>query len=338
MKKTTDFAEHLSTFLTMYLPGQKGFSSNTIASYRDAFKLVLEYAETVAQIRVEKLTLKHFSAEFVANFLSWLECERKCSRSTRNQRFSVIRSFAGYVKRRQPEYIAESQRILEIDLKKTPETEIPHLTPDAMQLLLAQPKADTCYGGRDIVLLTLMYDSGARVQEICDLCVGDVRLQQPYTLTLNGKGGRKRSVPLMCGTADLLKQYIACNKLDIPGKSSYSLFTNHQHSKLTRAGVAYILRKYWSAARKSNPGMPPKISPHILRHSKAMHMLQAGVNLVYIRDFLGHRHVTTTEVYARADSKMKRDAIEKAVLLPSSDLPDWIQDKPLMEMLTNLCR
>lgn len=338
MKKTTDFAEHLSTFLTMYLPGQRGYSINTIASYRDTFKLLLEYAETVAQIHVEKFTLKDLSAEFVESFLRWLECERKCSRSTCNQRFSVIRSFVGYVRKRQPEYLSESQRILGIGTRKISESALPYLTPDAMQTLLAQPNRNDRFGQRDAILLTLLYDSGARVQEICDVCVGNVRLQKPYTLTLRGKGDKTRSVPLMCGTADLLKQYIVVNNLDAPGKNLYPLFANHQHGKLTRAGVTYILKKYWSCARKEDPSIPEKISPHILRHSKAMHLLQAGVNLVYIRDFLGHRHVTTTEVYARADSKMKRDAIEHAALTPISGLPDWTKDKPLMELLTNLCR
>ena len=137
---------------------------------------------------------------------------------------------------------------------------------------------------------------------------------------------------------DILGKYIAENDLSSAGKLDYPLFSNHQHTKLTRAGVAYLLKKYCDAARKENPLIPLLISPHVMRHSKAMHMLQSGVNLIYIRDFLGHVHVKTTEVYARADTEMKRTAIENAHIRMELNLPDWENDKTLMTMLTELCR
>ena len=127
------------------------------------------------------------------------------------------------------------------------------------------------------------------------------------------------------------------NGLSCPEKADQPLFTNHQRGKLTRAGVTYILKKYFDAARQTNPHLPTKISPHILRHSKAMHMLQAGINLIYIRDFLGHVHVETTEIYAKADTEMKRRAIESAHIQIDPDLPAWTDDKDLMALLTNLC-
>lgn len=189
-----------------------------------------------------------------------------------------------------------------------------------------------------MLLLSLMYDSGARVQEICDLRVRDVRLQKPPTVILTGKGRKTRFVPIMASTANVLTIYFSDNGLSSPDKADQPLFTNHQRGKLTRAGVTYILKKYFDAARQANPDLPEKISPHILRHSKAMHMLQAGINLIYIRDFLGHVHVETTEIYAKADTEMKRRAIESTHIKINLDLPAWTDDRDLMALLTNLCR
>jgi site-specific recombinase XerD len=135
----------------------------------------------------------------------------------------------------------------------------------------------------------------------------------------------------------LLQAYIAENRMFTPEKMDYPLFFNHQNQKLTRAGIAHILKKYCDAARKKNPLIPKSVSPHILRHSRAMHMLQAGINLIYIRDFLGHAHVTTMEIYTRADTEMKRAALEKVAVRMDVDLHDWTEDKSLMAMLRELC-
>ena len=335
--KTTDFAEHLATFLTMYLPGQRGLSPNTIMSYRDTFKQVLQYAESCG-IRPEKLTLAGFNADFIEAFLDWLEKERGCSRSTRNQRLAAVRSFARYVHSKRPEYLFESQKITGIRSKKKPEPQLPFLSPESVGAILAKPDLSTVFGRRDAVLLSLLYDSAARVQELCDLRVRDLRLQKPYTVTLTGKGAKTRSVPIMRDTAELLLKYVAEHKLNTTDKYDYPLFHNHQYGKLTRAGITYILKKYCESARKYFPQIPEKLSPHVFgRHSKAMHMLQAGVNLVYIRDFLGHVHLSTTEIYLRADIESERAAIEKAAIKVSPDLPDWTQDKTLMALLTTLC-
>lgn len=335
--KTTDFVQCLGTYLTMYLPGQVGLSENTIMAYRDTFKLVLLFAEGDRGLQPEKITLAAFNADFVTDFLTWLEKERGNTVATRNQRLSALRAFAKYARGQFPEYLLESQKILDMKTKKHSTSALGHLSANSVREILLQPDPSDKYGRRDMVLLSLMYDSAARVQEMCDLRVRDVRLQKPHTITLTGKGRKTRFVPIMASTAGLLSEYISENKLDRPEKADAPLFFNHQHGQLTRAGTAYILKKYCEAARKSNPGLPTKISPHILRHSKAMHMLQAGVNLVYIRDFLGHVHVETTEVYAKADTEMKRSAIERAQIQIEHNLPAWTDDKSLMSMLVNLC-
>lgn len=335
--KTTDFAECLATYLTMYLPGQAGFSENTIMSYRDTFKLVLAFAEKKRGIRAEKLSLNDLNIQFVEAFLLWLEQERGCGVATRNQRLTAIRAFAKYARGKKPEYLYESQKILDLRAKKKPESLLPYLTPDHVKDIIAQPRITDKYGRRDVAILSLMYDSGARVQEICDLRVRDIRVQKPYTVTLTGKGSKARSVPIMEDTAFVLRKYLDENRLQTFNRADYPLYSNHQRGKLTRAGVTYILKKHCDAARQANPLIPKQISPHIFRHSKAMHMLQAGINLVYIRDFLGHAHVETTEIYARADTEMRRKAIEKAQIRIDPSLPDWAEDKSLMAMLTNLC-
>lgn len=335
--KTTDFAEYLSIYLTMYLPGEAGLSENTIMSYRDTFKLVLAFAVEQKGWAPEKITLADFNSTFIAEFLSWLETNRGCNISTRNIRLSALRAFAKYASSRKPEYIFEYQKILDLRSKKKASPSLPYLTPDMIKSIISKTQTGDSYGRRDRVLLSLMYDAGARVQKICDLRVGDVRTQKPYTVKLIGKGQKSRAVPIMENTAQLLNQYLVEHALNTAQKIDYPLFHNHQRHKLTRAGVAYILKKYCDAARITNPELPKQISPHVLRHSKAMHLLQAGVNLIYIRDFLGHVHVETTEVYAKADTEMRRKSIENAQIRIDTQLPVWSEDQSLMKMLIDLC-
>lgn len=335
--KSANFAQSLRAYLTMYLPGQRGLSQNTIMAYRDTFKLLLLFAEEEKRMKLEKFSFADFNAEFVSEFLTWLEEKRGCGVSTRNQRLAALRAFAKYARTRCPEFLDEAQRIMDMKAKKTSPPAMEYLPAEQLKSVLAQPDISTKDGRRDMVLLGLLYDSGARVQEICDLRVRDVRLQKPYTVTLTGKGNKVRFVPIMKATVDALATYLKENRLQVPEKADSPLFRNHQRGKLTRAGVAYILKKHFESARKDNPALPAKISPHILRHSKAMHLLQAGVNLIYIRDFLGHVHVETTEIYARADTEAKRKAIERVQIQTDADLPEWTDDRNLMAMLTGLC-
>lgn len=335
--QATDFSRCLSTYLRLYLPGQKGLSTNTIASYRDTFKLILTYASEKHDLCPEKITLSKFNHDFIAGFLDWLEKDRGCSIATRNLRLSAIRAFAKYARSLYPEYLHESQQIIDISAKKATYPAIGYLTADSLKNILEQPDLTTQFGQRDMVLLSVMYDSGARVQEICDLRIRDIRMHKLYTITLTGKGRKTRVVPIMESTATVLKSYMRENEMNKPEKNDDPLFFNHKHNKLTRAGITYILKKYCKKASKFDATIPKKVSPHMLRHSKAMHLLQAGVPIIYIRDFLGHAHVDTTEVYAKADTEMKRKAIEKAAIHPEVNLPSWTDDTNLMQMLKNLC-
>lgn len=290
--KTTDFAQCLASYLTMYLPGQLGLSENTIIAYRDTFKLVLLFAETECRLRPEKITLADFNIDFIVAFLHWLEQERSCGVATRNQRLAVLRAFARYARTQHPAYLFESQKIMDLKAKKAPAPTIAYLSPDDVQSIFSQTDTSTKYGRRDMLLLSLMYDSGARVQEICDLRVRDVRLPKPSTVTLTGKGRKTRFVPIMASTASALTTYFSDNGLSCPEKADQPLFTNHQRGKLTRAGVTYILKKYFDAARQTNPHLPTKISPHILRHTAAT-MLASRATLKQVQEFLGHEDIST---------------------------------------------
>lgn len=186
--------------------------------------------------------------------------------------------------------------------------------------------------------MSLLYDTGARVQELIDLKIGDISLNETVTVTLTGKGEKSRIVPVMKPTGELLKQYIKNAGLNAPVYNTNYLFTNRSNKPLTRAGVTDILKKYARSAQFNGVAdISDEITPHWLRHSKAMHLLQAGVNLVYIRDLLGHADISTTEIYARADEKMKRKALMEAYDSPASEeLPSWKKDKDLLDWLKSL--
>ena len=333
----TDFAKHLTEFLSVYLPSQKNASRNTIASYRDTFKLIIKYCHDINGIPAEKLTMNKLSNQLVTGYLEWIETERKCSISTRNQRLAAIHAFFRYAQYEEPEGLLHFQKVIAVPLKKAPKPVVPYLTPEAMKVLLAQPDKSTAKGRRDVVLLSVLYDSGCRVQELIDLNSGSFILGPPPVMVLAGKGNKTRRVPLMKNTVSLLEAYIHENALDKPFKSNYPFFVNKQHNRLTKEGVSYILGRYVPDARNENQMVPEKVTPHMFRHSKAMHLLQAGVNLVYIRDFLGHSDIQTTEVYAKADTELKRIAIENAYPdLVDNSMPDWNKDTSLMAWLSKL--
>ncbi|MBN1999360.1 tyrosine-type recombinase/integrase [candidate division KSB1 bacterium] len=336
--KPTNFAYHLTTYLSKYLPGKAGISRNTVMSYRDTFSLLLRFCSEDKAVTIERITLKTLTKELIDEFLIWLETQRGCTVSTRNQRLAAIHSFFRYLQLEEPGHLFMCQQILAIPMKRTARRAIHYLTLDAIKTILKAPDTTCLMGRRDLVLLSLMYDTGARVQEVADLTVADVRLENPPTIKLTGKGNRSRLVPLMTPTAKLLDQYLSEHDLKHPQYGSCHVFQNRSDAKLTRAGITYILSKYVEAARVLHPELiPKKISPHCFRHSKAMHLLQSGVNLIYIRDFLGHVTIKTTEMYARADSRMKRKALENAHQITSpSKMPVWQQNHSLLKWLKEL--
>ena len=310
-------------------------STHTISSYKFTFVLFITFMEQQKGLNVSKIELKDITKEHVVEFLDWLQLKRKCSNATRNVRLAGIHSFFRFLQYQHPENLSEWQRILTIRVKKVKTNTIKYLSIDGIKLLLEQPDTSTRKGRRDLAMLALMYDSAARVQEISDLKPSSIRLNKPYTIKIVGKGNKARVVPLMEEEIMHVKRYMTENKLLEAHSGMNPLFYNSRKEKLTRSGINSILTKYAFMARMKNPSLiPERISCHSLRHSKAMHLLQAGVNLVYIRDFLGHESVQTTEIYARADSKQKREAIEKAyVNIIKKETPEWIENNNLLEWL-----
>ena len=232
--------------------------------------------------------------------------------------------------------MASCQDILAIPAKKKTQPGVHHLTAEQTRRLLAQPDRSTRRGRRDATLLATLYDTAARVSELADLTVRDIRLQPPPLAVLTGKGRKTRHVPLGGNTAALLNAYLAEHGLDKPGRDDHPLFVSQHGSKLSRGGIAWIIRKY--QARTGDPALlSADLSPHVLRHSKAMHLCEAGVPLPYIRDILGHVDLSTTEIYARASTEAKRKALEAAYTdIVTDNLPEWNQDPGLLSWLARL--
>lgn len=332
----TDFAVLLHRFLTSHLAGLRGCSPNTIASYRDTFKLLIAWFRDSRSIPPDKLTLDRIDADAITGFLDWLETQRHNSISTRNQRLAAVSSFFRWQQSQDPARMAACQDILAVPAKRKTQPGVHHLTVAQTRHLLAGPDRSTRSGRRDATLLATLYDTAARVSEFTNLTVGDIRLQPPALAVLTGKGRKTRHVPLGDNTAALLNAYLAEQGLGTPGHDEHPLFTNQQHSKLSRGGIAWIIGKY--QARADDPELTgAHLGPHTLRHSKAMHLYEAGVPLPYIRDILGHVDLTTTEIYARASTEAKRKALEAAYTeIVTDELPEWNHDTGLLSWLASL--
>ena len=332
----TDFAVFLHRFLTSHLAGLRGCSPNTITSYRDSFKLLIVFFADVRSVPPDKLTLDRIDDQAIAGFLDWLESDRHNSVSTRNQRLAAISSFFRWLQTQDPARMASCQNILAIPAKKQAQPGVNHLTVTQTRALLAQPDRSTRRGRRDATLLATLYETAARVQELADLTVRDIRLEPPALAVLTGKGRKTRHVPLGDNTTALLSAYLAEHRLDKGGHDSRPLFANQHQTKLTRGGIAWIIRKY--QALTGDPALlKTDLHPHVVRHSRAVHLYEAGIPLPYIRDILGHVDLSTTEIYARASTETKRRALEGAHTdIVTDELPEWNQNPDLLNWLATL--
>lgn len=341
MKQATDFARLTSGFLNEYLPNEKGMSINTIKSYSYAFLLLIKYMHEVVKVPVERLTFRHLNKGVLVGFLDWLQKERHCSDATRNQRLAALSSFIKYAEYMSPDHLYDCHQILSIPIKKTVNKGIDYLTIDGIKLLLQQPNTQKNKGIRDLTLLSLMYESAARVQEIIDLTPESLFIvNKPYRVILYGKGDRRRTVPLPDGEVELMRKYILQNGSLKRENVQKPLFPNAQGQKMTRNGVNNILMKYVKMAREINSSLiPDHISCHAMRHSKAMWLLESNVQLIHIRDFLGHKSVLTTEIYARSNPKYTFEAVKNAYKnITAEDIPVWEGNNDLIGMLKELAK
>lgn len=337
---TNDYAKQLSRFLCVYLPQERNVSTNTISAYRDAFISFFVFMRDERHIKADKAILIDINRDNVIGYLQWLIDKQGCSIATRNNRLAAIKSFVSYLQYDSVEHIDQWQRILAIRGLKKKHTTPLHFTKEGIRLLLEQPDTTNPRELRHLAILALMYDTGCRVQELADLTIESLRIQcKPYSIKIYGKGRKTRIVPLSEQIVDILTKYMACYHLDTDIGNKNPLFCNSSKIKLTRAGITYILKKYAEMARICNPNLIPEITIcHQLRHSRAMHLLQSGVNLVWIRDLLGHNSIQSTEIYARTDFKQKREAIEMASenLTPSDAIGEWVDKRDLISWLKGL--
>lgn len=332
MKNSTDFAKLVEGFLTDYLPLQRNYSKNTISSYKDSLKLFVRYITIEKEFKLDSFDMSKFNRDIIIGYLEWLRSQG-CSMATSNQRLAAIKSFTAYSQMESIEYLDSLSKINSIRSKKENNRNIDFLTEVQMKCLINIPDTHTKSGLRHKTILCLLYDSAARVQELCDIRLLDIYLGDHPKVKLKGKGRKNRVVPITSQMRDLLKQYVEIyhtNSLD----DEY-LFVNKSNTKLSRDGIDYIVKKYSDIMRVSDNSLPFKVHPHMFRHSKAMHMLAADIPLVYIRDFLGHEDISTTTIYAKADNRLKEEAINKLAskIVEVDDYKDWTKDNDLMSFL-----
>jgi site-specific recombinase XerD len=333
--KSDSLSRYVQNYFMSFLIGQRGYGDNTVASYRDTFKLLFVYLKTEAKT-ITKLCLTDLNRECLVEFLQWLETERKNAVSTRNVRLAHFKSFFGYVMTRSPELADHCCQIIKIPFKKTEKKPPNYLTEAETKTLLQMPDSSSRMGLRHMSMLVLLYDSACRVQELIGLNVSDVTLGRICKVFVKGKGDKFREIPILPETGKVLRQYI-----DVYGlRPEQPLFLNKQGKRLTRAGIAHIMDKYLSMAKNhSSDFLSEEISPHRMRNSKATHLVNHGVNIYDIRDFLGHVSVATTQVYIVSNPEVTRAAIENAALktVPDSDAFYSPEEKvDLMQFLEDL--
>ena len=331
---TTDFARMVTGFLTDYLPLQRGYSKNTIISYRDALKLFIVFLTEEKGIQLSRFTMSGFNRRLIVEFLEWCRA-RGASVSTTNQRLAALKSFASYAQIERIDFMAPLQEVQAVRSCKTEGKEISFLDVDQMTQLINRPDVNTRSGLRHRAALTLLYDSGCRVQELCDIRLSDINTGKNPTVKLHGKGDKFRTVVISDGTGNLLKEYILRQRNG--ALLNHPLIVNRTGRKLSRDGVQYIIDKYVREIHAENEVFPEHVHCHQFRHSKAMHMLAAGINIVYIRDFLGHEDISTTQIYSRADSRLKNEAVNALApkLAGKADFPDWRADQDLLGFLNS---
>ncbi len=329
-------ANSLKRFFSHYLPVQKGVATNTVLAYRDAIKLLLCYAADTRKKHVEELSVEDLDEPLVLAFLEHLETVRGCSARTRNARLAAIRAFFAFLAREDPSLLPQCQTIRAIPMKRTEHKTMAYLEEKETQAVLDAVDGAARMGLRDQALLLVLYNTGARVSEIVNLKVGDVRLDDAPQVNLLGKGRKHRTCPLWPETADALQAYLAQRGPRDP--RCEQLFLNANGAPLTRFGIRHILRKHVGQAQAACPSLTGKrVSPHTLRHTTAMHLLRSGNEVNMVSYWLGHADINTTHIYVEIDMEMKRRMLEKAPS-PAVNRPCPWHQPGILDWLTGLSK
>jgi len=329
----------VQSFFVDHLQAVKALRPSSIQSYRDGLRLYLLFLAERARCRLTRLTVSDLSVESVVAFLRHLEVDRGNAPRTRNQRLAVLHSFFEYIATRDPEFLAVAERVARVPTKRALLSEPAHLSRRDVEQLIAGLPTRGRHARRDRVLLLFLYNTGARVQEVADLRVRDLDLDA-RRVRLHGKGDKWRTCPLWTRTADGLRQLLsedgATTSPEMP------VFRSQQGGGLTRFGLYKVVRRHCQRLDDTFAGGRPRhVSPHVFRHTTAVHLLEAGVEINVIRGWLGHVSLTTTHRYAEIGIEAKRRALEKC-LPPTSDgggfpdKPAWRNDEALLEWLASL--
>lgn len=315
-------------FLLEHLVAERNLSRNTQVSYRDTLRLLLPFACKLGGHAIERMTVEDLTPSTIRKFFVHLENDRKCSGVTRNQRLATIRSLARFIGVRSPVHLAWCAEIRAMPFKKTAKTVIGYLEKAEMDALLAQPDRRTFLGNRDHALLLFLYNSGARADEAAKLTIDNLQLGAQPSVRLHGKGNKFRTCPLWPITATSLTRLIADR-----GKSD-AVFLNRVNQPLTRFGIHRLVTQYAKLTTMKVPSLATKrVSPHTIRHTTAVHLLRAGVDINTIRAWLGHVSLDTTHVYAEVDLEMKAKAL---ALVDISNMKTKVQQRTLPSLMAFL--
>jgi integrase/recombinase XerD len=304
MKDESFLGPWVRRFLLEHLVAERNLSRNTQASYRDTLRLLLPFASKHGAVAIDRMRVEDLKPEIIRTFLDHLERNRQCSGVTRNQRLATVHSLARFIGMRSPVHLAWCAEIRAVPFKKTPKTVIAYLEKVEMDALLNQPDQRTRLGERDYAWLLFLYNTGARADEAAKLTIGNLQLGAPSSVRLHGKGNKFRTCPLWSTTATSLSRLIADrNKTD-------AVFLNRVNQPLTRFGIHRVVTQYGVLTSRTVPSLATKrLSPHTIRHTTAVHLLRAGVDINTIRAWLGHVSLDTTHIYAEVDMEMKAKAL-----------------------------
>lgn len=331
-------------YLKSYLPNQRCCSPHTVKAYRTAIRQLLEYTAGKKGIPLSGLTFEMLDADAVAGYLDWIVSERNSSPCTRNHRLKCISAFFAYAAAVSPENMSLHSAVLKIPRQKTDKfSALEYMSENAVKAVMDQPDTTTQKGVRDQFFMILLYDTGARIQEMLDIKVCDIKDGNAPAVQLNGKGRKTRTVPLMPETMAHFNNYMKVYHPDGNRYSRIPLFYVIQHGEkhaMSDDNVRNFLKKYGNTARLVCSEVPENIHPHLWRHSRAMHLYQHGMDLTLISQWLGHSDLETTLIYAHADTEQKRRAVEKAMgrdVVSDIDVPKYtITDDELLKKLYGL--
>ena len=315
MTNTTLFSL-IHDFFKIYLPNERKFSAHTIRAYQKALELLLDFVKLQKNVRLSNITFEMIDRKMLTDFLEYLELDRGCSVATRNHRLNCIRAFYGYVAKIEITAVKYWEEIKKVDTAIVSKKPIGHMSEKAVETILSQPNTTTRKGLRDMFLMLLLYQTGARIQELLDIRLCDIHFGSTPSILLHGKWSKIRSVPIREKTTEHLKSYIDIFHPTENMFSEQTLFyvnRNNTKKRMTEDNARHLIRKYGEKARIKCSEVPFGVHPHLFRHSIAMHLYQNGVELALVSQWLGHAQLETTLIYAHADTELKRKAIAAAM-------------------------